>query len=295
MADRVYGIPALGTMAHSWVQMFPSEYEAFRRYAELYPDNCTLLVDTYSVTKSGIPNAIRVFDEVLKPRGIRPKGVRIDSGDIAYLSKKARKLLDAAGYEDCSICASNSLDEYIVRDLILQGAKVDSFGIGENLITSKSAPVFGGVYKLAAVKEGETYVPKIKISETAEKITTPHLKNLYRIYDKETGKAMADYITMWDETVDTEHGLTLFDPVQTWKKRTFENICLRKLNVPIYVGGRRVYENPPLKEIRAYCRQQVDTLWDEVKRFENPHRYYVDLSQKLWDERHRLLDEYGQS
>ena len=295
MADRVYGIPALGTMAHSWVQMFPSEYEAFRRYAELYPDNCTLLVDTYSVTKSGIPNAIRVFDEVLKPRGIRPKGVRIDSGDIAYLSKKARKMLDAAGYEDCSICASNSLDEYIVRDLILQGAKVDSFGIGENLITSKSAPVFGGVYKLAAVKEGETYVPKIKISETAEKITTPHLKNLYRIYDKETGKAMADYITMWDETVDTEHGLTLFDPVQTWKKRTFENICLRKLNVPIYVGGRRVYENPPLKEIRAYCRQQVDTLWDEVKRFENPHRYYVDLSQKLWDERHRLLDEYGQS
>lgn len=295
MADRVYGIPALGTMAHSWVQMFPSEYEAFRRYAELYPDNCTLLVDTYSVTKSGIPNAIRVFDEVLKPRGIRPKGVRIDSGDIAYLSKKARKMLDAAGYEDCSIYASNSLDEYIVRDLILQGAKVDSFGIGENLITSKSAPVFGGVYKLAAVKEGETYVPKIKISETAEKITTPHLKNLYRIYDKETGKAMADYITMWDETVDTEHGLTLFDPVQTWKKRTFENICLRKLNVPIYVGGRRVYENPPLKEIRAYCRQQVDTLWDEVKRFENPHRYYVDLSQKLWDERHRLLDEYGQS
>ena len=293
MADRVYGIPALGTMAHSWVQMFPSEYEAFRRYAELYPDNCTLLVDTYSVTKSGIPNAIRVFDEVLGPRGIRPKGVRIDSGDIAYLSKKARRMLDAAGYKDCSICASNSLDEYIVRDLILQGAKVDSFGIGENLITSKSAPVFGGVYKLAAVKEGGTYVPKIKISETAEKITTPHLKNLYRIYDKETGKAMADYITMWDETVDIENGLTLFDPVQTWKKRTFENICLRKLNVPIYVNGRRVYENPPLKEIRAYCRQQVDTLWDEVKRFENPHRYYVDLSQKLWDERHRLLDEYG--
>ena len=257
------------------------------------PDNCTLLVDTYSVTKSGIPNAIRVFDEVLGPAASARRACALIPATSPTSPKKARRMLDAAGYEDCGICASNSLDEYIVRDLILQGAKVDSFGIGENLITSKSAPVFGGVYKLAAVKEGGTYVPKIKISETAEKITTPHLKNLYRIYDKETGKAMADYITMWDETVDTENGLTLFDPVQTWKKRTFENICLRKLNVPIYVNGRRVYENPPLKEIRAYCRQQVDSLWDEVKRFENPHRYYVDLSQKLWDERHRLLDEYG--
>ena len=291
LADRQFGIPALGTMAHSWVQMFPSEYEAFARYAKLYPDNCTLLVDTYNVLKSGVPNAIRVFNEVLAPMGIRPKGVRIDSGDIAYLSKKVRKMLDDAGYPDCGICASNSLDEYIVRDLLVQGAKLNSFGIGENLITSKSSPVFGGVYKLAAVRSGEHYEPKIKISETAEKITIPHLKNLYRIYDNETGKAMADLMTMYDEAVDASKGLTLFDPVQTWKKRTFTGIHLKQLNVPIYVNGKRVYQTPPLEEIRRYCAEQVDTLWDEVKRFENPHRYYVDLSQKLWDERQRLLNE----
>ena len=291
LADRQFGIPALGTMAHSWVQMFPSEYEAFARYAKLYPDNCTLLVDTYNVLKSGVPNAIRVFNEVLAPMGIRPKGVRIDSGDIAYLSKKVRKMLDEAGYPDCGICASNSLDEYIVRDLLVQGAKLDSFGIGENLITSKSSPVFGGVYKLAAVRSGEYYEPKIKISETAEKITIPHLKNLYRIYDNETGKAMADLMTMYDEAVDASKGLTLFDPVQTWKKRTFTGIHLKQLNVPIYVNGKRVYQTPPLEEIRRHCAEQVETLWDEVKRFENPHRYYVDLSQKLWDERQRLLNE----
>ena len=291
LADRQFGIPALGTMAHSWVQMFPSEYEAFARYAKLYPDNCTLLVDTYNVLKSGVPNAIRVFNEVLAPMGIRPKGVRIDSGDIAYLSKKVRKMLDEAGYPDCGICASNSLDEYIVRDLLVQGAKLDSFGIGENLITSKSSPVFGGVYKLAAVRSGEYYEPKIKISETAEKITIPHLKNLYRIYDNETGKAMADLMTMYDETLDASKGLTLFDPVQTWKKRTFTGIHLKQLNVPIYVNGKRVYQTPRLEEIRRHCAEQVETLWDEVKRFENPHRYYVDLSQKLWDERQRLLNE----
>lgn len=291
LADRQFGIPALGTMAHSWVQMFPSEYEAFARYAKLYPDNCTLLVDTYNVLKSGVPNAIRVFNEVLAPMGIRPKGVRIDSGDIAYLSKKVRKMLDEAGYPDCGICASNSLDEYIVRDLLVQGAKLDSFGIGENLITSKSSPVFGGVYKLAAVRSGEHYEPKIKISETAEKITIPHLKNLYRIYDNETGKAMADLMTMYDEAVDASKGLTLFDPVQTWKKRTFTGIHLKQLNIPIYVNGKRVYQTPPLEEIRRHCAEQVETLWDEVKRFENPHRYYVDLSQKLWDERQRLLNE----
>ena len=291
LADRQFGIPALGTMAHSWVQMFPSEYEAFARYAKLYPDNCTLLVDTYNVLKSGVPNAIRVFNEVLAPMGIRPKGVRIDSGDIAYLSKKVRKMLDEAGYPDCGICASNSLDEYIVRDLLVQGAKLDSFGIGENLITSKSSPVFGGDYKLAAVRSGEHYEPKIKISETAEKITIPHLKNLYRIYDNETGKAMADLMTMYDEALDASKGLTLFDPVQTWKKRTFTGIHLKQLNVPIYVNGKRVYQTPPLEEIRRHCAEQVETLWDEVKRFENPHRYYVDLSQKLWDERQRLLNE----
>ena len=294
MADRQYGIPALGTMAHSWVQMFPSEYEAFAAYAKLYPDNCTLLVDTYSVLKSGVPNAIRVFNEVLAPMGVRPKGIRIDSGDIAYLSKRARKMLDEAGYPDCGICASNSLDEYLVRDLIQQDAKVDSFGIGENMITSKSDPVFGGVYKLAAVKMPDgTYIPKIKISETAEKTTIPHLKNLYRIYDDATGKAMADYITMYDEEADTENGITLFDPVETLKSHTFTGVHAKRLNIPVYVNGRRVYENPSLTEIRSYCSAQVDTLWDEVKRFENPHRYYVDLSQKLWDERHRLLKEMG--
>ena len=294
LADRQYGVPALGTMAHSWVQMFPTQYEAFAAYARRYPDNCTLLVDTYNVLKSGVPNAIRVFDEVLKPLGRRPKGVRIDSGDIAYLSKKVRRMLDAAGYADCGITASNSLDEYIVRDLLVQGAQIDSFGIGENLITSKSSPVFGGVYKLVAVRDGDTYTPKIKISETPEKVTIPHRKNLYRIYDRETGKAMADYITLWDETVDAAGGLTLFDPAATWKKRTFTNIDIRRLNTPIYVEGRRVYRCPPLEQVKAYCAAQVDGLWDEVKRFENPHRYYVDLSQKLWDERQRLLTEYGQ-
>ncbi len=293
LADRLFGIPALGTMAHSWVQMFPSEYEAFAAYARRYPENCTLLVDTYSVTKSGVPNAIRIFDEVLKPLGVRPKGIRIDSGDIAYLSKKARKMLDDAGYPDCGICASNSLDEYLVRDLILQGAKVDSFGIGENMITSKSDPVFGGVYKLAAVKDNDTYLPKIKISETVEKMTIPHLKNLYRIYDNETGKAMADYITMWDETVDVSNGITLFDPTETWKERTFTNVHAEKLNVQIYENGRRICELPPLAEIRKECALRITTLWDEVTRFENPHRYYVDLSQKLWNERQRLLKELG--
>lgn len=294
LADRQYQIPVLGTMAHSWVQMFPTEYEAFCRYAQMYPDSCTLLIDTYNVLKSGVPNAIRVFNEVLAPLGMRPKAVRIDSGDIAYLSKRVRAMLDEAGYSDCGICASNSLDEYIVRDLLVQGAQLDSFGIGENLITAKSSPVFGGVYKLAAVKENGVYLPKIKISETAEKITIPHLKKLYRIYDCETGKAMADLITMHDEVVDSSNGLTLFDPVETWKKRTFTNVRLRQLNVPIYVQGKRVYQSPPLTQIRQYCAQQVDTLWDEVKRFENPHRYYVDLSQRLWDERSRLLNEFSE-
>ncbi len=291
MADREFGIPASGTMAHSWVQMFDSEYEAFRRYAELYPQNCLLLVDTYSVIHSGVPNAIRVFDEVLKPLGLRPKGIRIDSGDIAYLSKHARNMLDEAGYADCPICASNSLDEYLVRDLLLQGAQVDFFGIGENLITSKSDPVFGGVYKLAAVKEKGRYIPKIKLSETVEKITTPHLKKLWRIYDNASGQAMADYITLHDETVDTEGGLTLFDPVETWKRRTFHNCTAKLLSAPIYQNGKLVYQSPALNEIQARCKDQVEHLWEEVKRFEFPHRYYVDLSQKLWEEKQRLLNE----
>lgn len=289
MAARDFGIPAAGTMAHSWVQMFPSEYEAFKKYAELYPDSCTLLVDTYSVVKSGIPNAIKVFNEVLKPMGKRPRGIRIDSGDIAYLSKKARKMLDEAGYPDCTICASNSLDEYIVRDLILQGARIDSFGIGENLITAKSHPVFGGVYKLAAVKGDDgVYVPKIKLSESIEKLTIPGLKKVWRIYDAD-GKAMADYITLDGEEVDTRYGITLFDPVETWKERTYVNCTARCLSTPIYVEGKRVYESPCLADIQKYCKAQMRTLWDEVLRFENPHGYYVDLSQKLWDLRQDLL------
>ncbi|MEG0804487.1 MAG: nicotinate phosphoribosyltransferase, partial [Pygmaiobacter sp.] len=233
-AARDFGIPASGTMAHSWVQMFPSELDAFKKYAELYPTNCILLVDTYNVIKSGIPNALRVFEEVLKPLGIRPKGVRIDSGDIAYLSKIARKMLDASGYEDVMIVASNSLDEYIVRDLLLQDAKVDSFGIGENLITSKSDPVFGGVYKLAAVKDGEQYIPKIKVSESVEKLTTPHRKSVWRIFDKRTGKALADYITIFDEVIDPTADITIFDPIETWKSKTFTNCTVQKIQVQLF-------------------------------------------------------------
>lgn len=292
-ASRDFGIPASGTMAHSWVQMFPSEYEAFKKYAQLYPNNCVLLVDTYNVTKSGIPNAIRVFNEVLAPMGIRPKGVRIDSGDIAYLSKKARAMLDEAGYQDVGVVASNSLDEYIVRDLILQNAQVDSFGIGENLITSKSDPVFGGVYKLAAVKENGQYQPRIKVSESVEKLTTPHLKTVWRIFDNKTGNAMADYITMYDEEVDATDGITLFDPIETWKERTYTNCTAKKIQVQLFDEGKLVYQLPTLEEIRQSCQKQIGLLWDEVKRFEYPHRYYVDLSRKLWEERQRLLKSLG--
>ena len=291
IADRDYRIPAVGTMAHSCVQLFDSEYEAFEKYARLYPDNCVFLVDTYNVIKSGIPNAIKVFDKILAPQGIRPKAIRIDSGDIAYLSKKARKMLDAAGYEDVKIMATNSLDEYIIRDLIVQGAKVDMFGVGENLITSKSDPVFGGVYKLAAVEKDGKFVPRIKISESIEKITTPCFKNLYRFYNKETGQAIADYVTMRDETVDTSKPITIFDPVATWKKQTLTNVTAECLLTQVFEKGRCVYKLPELEEIKAYCAHQVDTLWDEVKRFEHPHRYYVDLSSELWNNRNILLEE----
>ena len=293
LAGRRYGIPVVGTMAHSWVQSFDSEYEAFKSYAELYPDSCTLLVDTYNVIKSGVPNAIRVFNEVLLPKGFRPKGIRIDSGDIAYLSKRARAMLDEAGFADVKITASNSLDEYLIRDLILQGAKVDLFGVGENLITSKSAPVFGGVYKLAAVQEqeGGEFIPKIKVSESVEKITTPGFKRLYRLYDKENGKALADYITLYDETVDDSKPLAIFDQHAPWKKQTLENYVSRPLLEPIFSKGKLVYTLPSLDEVKAYCTEQVNTLWDEVTRFENPHTYYVDLSQKLWDMKYNLLEE----
>ena len=293
ISDREYQIPALGTIAHSWVQMFPSEYEAFKAYAETYPSACTLLVDTYNVLKSGIPNAIKVFNDVLAPMGYRPQGVRIDSGDIAYLSKKARKMLDEAGYPDCKIVASNSLDEYLIRDLLLQGAKIDSFGVGENLITSKSDPVFGGVYKLVAVEdENGKMQPRIKLSESAEKITTPNKKMLYRLYKKDDHEAVADYIAMYDETVPSEGPITLFDPVNTWKCKTFTDVEIKPILTQVFKDGECVYDLPDIEEIKAYCRDQVDHLWDEVKRDENPHRYYVDLSENLWNVKHILLTEY---
>ena len=289
ISDEMFGIPALGTMAHSWVQLFDSEYDAFKAYAEEYPDACTLLVDTYNVLHSGVPNAIKVFDEVLAPMGKRPKGIRIDSGDIAYLSRKARKMLDDAGYPDCSIVASNSLDEYIIRDMLLQGAKVDSFGVGERLITSSSSPVLGGVYKLCAVEKDGEIIPKIKLSENVQKITTPGNKRVYRLYDRESGKAAADLITLASETVDDSLPYELFDPDFTWKRKTLTNYTARELLEPLFRKGECVYKERNIEEIKSYCREQIDTLWDEVTRFENPHNYYVDLSQQLWDVKHELL------
>lgn len=291
MSERDFGIPALGTMAHSWVQMFDSELEAFCAYAREYPDNCTLLIDTYNVLKSGIPNAIEAFRREVLPRGFRPKGVRIDSGDITYLSKKMRRMLDEAGFEDCAIVASNSLDENIIRDMLIQGAQVDSFGVGERLITASSAPVFGGVYKLAAVEKDSKLVPKIKISENVGKITTPCFKNLWRLYDNDSGKAIADVITLKDELIDDSKPYELFDPDYTWKRKTVNGYTAKPLQIKLFENGEKVYEYPSLKEIQDYCKAQVETLWDEVTRFENPHRYYVDLSQALWDEKHRLLAE----
>lgn len=292
LSDRLFGVPALGTMAHSWIQLFDSEYEAFKAYAEEYPQSCTLLVDTYNVLKSGVPNAIKVFNEVLVPQGFRPAGIRIDSGDITYLSRKARAMLDDAGFEDCKICASNSLDEYIIRDMLMQGAKVDSFGVGERLITSSSEPVFGGVYKLVAVQDEQGNIqPKIKISENVAKITTPCFKEIWRLFDRETDKAIADVITLHGEIIDDEKPYTIFDPNHTWKRKTLENFRAVPLRTKIFEEGRCLYTPRALNAIKAYCAAQVDTLWDEVTRFENPHSYYVDLSKDLWEEKNRLLSE----
>lgn len=294
ISDEMFGVPALGTMAHSWIQLFDSELDAFMAYAKEYPDACTLLVDTYNTLKSGIPNAIKTFNEVLKPLGKRPKGVRIDSGDIAYLSRKARKMLDEAGYPDCAIVASNSLDEYIIRDMLLQGAKVDSFGVGERMITSSSSPMLGGVYKLVAVEKTDgKIVPKIKLSENVQKITTPGNKRAYRLFDKETGKAIADLITLASEKIDESQPYELFDPDYTWKRKTVANFTVRELLEPLFSKGKCVFKKKDVKEIREYCKSQVETLWDEVTRFENPHNYYVDLSQPLWDLKHELLSKNG--
>ena len=292
LTDEKYGVPAGGTMAHSWVQMFDTEYEAFKTYCEIYPENATLLVDTYNTLKSGIPNAIRAFKEVLLPKGITNCAIRLDSGDISYLSKKARKMLDEAGLTDCKIVASNSLDEYLIRDLVIQDAKVDIFGVGERLITAKSAPVFGGVYKLVAVEdENGEIIPKIKISENIAKITNPHYKKLYRFYDKESGKAIADELCIYDEEIDDTKPHTIFDPEAVWKSKTLTGYTAKNLHITVYKDGKLVYKLPELNEIKKYCAEQIETLWDEVKRFENPHTYYVDLSKRLWNEKSRLLSE----
>ena len=290
ISDQLYGVPAGGTMAHAWVQMFDTEYEAFKTYCETYPTNATLLVDTYNTLKSGVPNAIRAFNEVLRPMGISKCGIRLDSGDMAYLSQKARKMLDEAGWPECQISVSNSLDERLIQNLFLQGAQIDMFGVGERMITAKSEPVFGGVYKLTAVEnEKGEIVPKIKCSENVEKITIPHFKKVYRLYNKDNGKAIADYMTVHDEVVDENEPLLLFDPYATWKTKNVCNFEARELLVPVFLNGKKVYQSPALKDIQTYCKQQVNTLWDEIKRFDNPQTYYVDLSQKLWDIQQELL------
>lgn len=290
--EKEFGIPSVNTMIHSWVQLFDSEYDAFCEYARRHPDDCTLVVDTYDTIRSGIPNAIKAFDDVLAPLGKRPKSVRIDSGDITYLSKRVRKMLDVAGYPDCDIMASNSLDEHLISDMVSQGAKVDCFIVGERLITSASSPLFGGVYKLSAIEKDGKTVPKINLSENVRKITIPSSKQVYRLIDKDSGKAIADVLTLGDEIIDETKPYVLFDPNFTWKRKEIENFVTRKLLVPIFEGGKKVYDEPSLKEIREYCLRQTDTLWDEVKRFENPHKYYVDLSKNLWAERNSLIEKF---
>lgn len=296
IADREYGIPATGTMAHSWVQMFPTEYDAFKAYAEVYPDNCVLLVDTYNVLKSGVPAAIKVFKE-MKPKSM---GIRIDSGDITYLTKKARKMLDDASLSECKIVISNSLDEYIIRDVLLEGAQIDSFGVGERMIAAKSEPVFGGVYKLVALEDKNgNIIPKIKVSENVEKITNPGFKTLYRLFDKDNNKALADVITVDGESLPEEcgegEGYEIFDPNAIWKRKTLTNFYAKNIRVPLFLNGECVYKSPVIEEIKKNCEEQMKTLWDEMLRFENPQTYYVDLSQALWDMKEELLNKAAYS
>lgn len=293
IAGEMFDIPPAGTMAHSWIQLFDSEYEAFKAWAITYPDNCALLIDTYNVLKSGMPNAIKVFDEILVPLGYRPKAIRIDSGDITYLTIKCREMLDFAGYEDVKIIISNSLDEHIIMDVLNQGAKVDSFGVGERLITARSEPVFGGVYKLSAVEENGVLIPKIKISENEEKITNPGFKKIYRIFDKNTNKAIADLLTLHDEIIDTSKPLEIFDPIYTWKKKRLKNYYVKALLVKVLEKGKPVYESPSVMDIKEFAKEESEKLWSEVLRFENPHTYYVDLSMKLWTLKQDLLNQYS--
>ncbi len=285
-----FDVPASGTMAHSWIQSFDSEYEAFKAYAEIYPTGCTFLIDTYNTLESGLPNAIKVFDEILKPQGIRPVAVRLDSGDLAYLSKEVRKRLDKAGYSDCKICATNSLDEKLIASLFEQDAKIDLFGVGENLITSKSDPVFGGVYKLVALEKNGAIIPKIKISENVIKVTNPSFKKIYRFYSKDTNKALADLIALQDEKI-SENEYTIFDPANTWKKKTLTNYYVKELQIKIFDNGNLVYNSPSLKEIAEYSKNDLNTFWDEIKRIDNPHKYFVDLSQDLWNLKNSMLQK----
>ncbi|MBU5627415.1 nicotinate phosphoribosyltransferase [Oscillibacter sp. MSJ-2] len=294
ISDELFGVPAGGTMAHAWVQMFDSQYEAFKTYCEIYPHNVVLLVDTYNTLKSGIPDAIRAFNDVLKPMGITKCGIRLDSGDMAYLTRRARQMLDEAGWTECTITVSNSLDEYLIQDLLLQDAKIDQFGVGERMITARSEPVFGGVYKLAAIEDEQgNIIPKIKVSENVGKITNPHFKKTYRLFNRCTGKAIADYLCVHDEVVDDSKPLLLFDPNATWKKKTVVNYEARPLQVQVFRNGELIYDLPKLEDVRAYCAQQVDTLWEEVRRFDNPHTFYVDLSARLFGIKQNLLQQNG--
>lgn len=296
LCAKEFDVPALGTHAHSWIMSFEDELTAFRKYAELYPDNATLLVDTYDTLRSGVPNAIKVFDE-LKAAGKMPKkyGIRLDSGDLAYLSKKARKMLDIAGYHDAIICASSDLDEYLIDSLKTQGAAITSWGVGTNLITSKDCPAFGGVYKLAAIEKDGVFIPKIKLSENEWKITNPGNKTVYRVYEKENGKLKADLIALVGEKFSEENPLMLFDPISTWKKTYLEagEYTLRELLVPVFIDGKCVYESPKVMDIRAYCQKELSTLWDETRRLVNPHKVYIDLSNELWHLKNQLLDNYN--
>ncbi len=297
LAGSEFNVPVKGTHAHSWVMSFPDEYTAFSTYANLYPNACILLVDTYDTIKSGVPNAIRVFNE-MKAAGTELKnyGIRLDSGDLAYLSKKARKMLDEAGFPDAIISASNDLDEYLIESLLAQGAKITSWGVGTNLITAKDNPAFGGVYKLAAIrsKNGE-FIPKMKLSENSVKVTNPGDKKIYRIYEKESGKIKADLICLADEHFVSDTDLTLFDPLEPWKKTFLDanSYVLRELMVPIFQDGICCYESPKVMEIHQYCKEELATLWDETRRFVNPHKIYVDLSQKLYDTKIELLANYN--
>ena len=291
ISAKEFNVPVSGTMAHSWIQSFDSEYEAFKAYAEIYPDSCTFLVDTYNTLKSGIPNMIKVSNEILKPLGKRPVAVRLDSGDLAYLSKEVRRLLDDAGYEDCKICVTNSLDEKLIASLFEQDAKIDLFGVGENLITAKSDPVFGGVYKLVALEKNGSIIPKIKISENVVKVTNPSYKKLFRFYSKADNKALADVITLNNEKIE-ENEYTIFDPINTWKKKTLNNYYVKELQTLIFKKGKLVYNSPTLKEIAEYSKKDLDTFWEEIKRIDNTHKYFVDLSQKLWNLKQEMLQNH---